>query len=328
MKVILNIMWVVALLIWAGCFAMGFNYGDGNSLVVSIVLLVVVFAVMGLDVFLLNRWVDPSKNSDRSKAHAKEIASLVVYAVMVALTVSGFARFITVQTVVKSEIRPLAKDKIAQARTMLGNEEVEGSYWAYVSEMSATYRNKQKENNTEEATVNANVARFEDDMMGDGSFSTLREDGLKFLRDCEYSVDNWVPWTVVENLKKLDKNAVDWYEELCRLSDKNEWVVETGEKYESPVKNKEELAAMVTKPKAGDFGILAVVLILLIQIIVLLPYAMKKDWTRKGPAKSKGIPVWSNQGRDKLDDDDSRHKPSPIISEKRNNSNNNNDDNV
>lgn len=293
MKTILNIMWVIALLIWAACFAMGFNYGHGDSLVVSIVLLVVVFAVMGLDIFMLNRWVDPNKISDRSKARAKEIASLVVYAVMVVLTIGGFAHFLTVQTEVKSAVRPLAKDRIAELRTMLGNEEKEGSYWAYVSEMSATYRNKQKENNTDEKTVNTLVARFEDEMMGDGSFEQLRGNALKLLKECEYSVDNWVPWTVVENLKKLDKNTEEWYNELRKFSDKNEWIVETGERYESPVKNKEELAEMVINPEEGDFGLLSIVIIVVLQIMVLASYFSTKDWSRRGPGRDKEMQVYT-----------------------------------
>ena len=36
MKIFLNILWVVGLLVWSCCFAMGFNYGHGDSLLVSV----------------------------------------------------------------------------------------------------------------------------------------------------------------------------------------------------------------------------------------------------------------------------------------------------
>lgn len=292
-------MWVVALMIWAGCFAMGFNYGHGDSLVVSIVLLVAVFAIMGIDIFMLNKFVDPQEMLNRDKAKIKEIACIVVYAVMVLLTMGGFAHFITVQTEVKSSVRQLAKDRIQELRTMFGKETDEGSYWAYMTELSATYRNMQKENNTSESTVNSRVAEFEDEMMGDGSFEELRSKAKAFLKECDYSVENWIPWNVVEYLTKLDANTEEWYEKLRALSDKNEWVQKTGEHYVSPVKNEEKLAPKVLTPKTSDFGLLAIVLIVVLQIMVLLTYIKTKDWSHKGPEKAKGVMVYSPKDNEK-----------------------------
>lgn len=297
MKTILNIMWVVALLIWAACFAMGFNY-QGASLVVSIVLLVAVFAIMALDIFMLNKWADPEGGTDRSKAHAKEIACFVVYVVMLVLTASGFAHFITVQTEVKSEVRPLAKERIRELRIMFGNENKDGSYWAYVTEKSETYRNMQRKNNTDVSTVNTRVAQFEDDMMGNGDFEQMRSKANSFLKECENSVDNWIPWNVVEYLGKLDENTEEWYNSLRNLSDKTDWVRETGEHYESPVKNNESLATKVLKPEVGDFGLLSIVLIVVLQIIVLLTYLKTKDWSRRGPIKTSGMRVYNSGTKD------------------------------
>ena len=62
MKIFLNILWVVGLLVWSCCFAMGFNYGHGDSLLVSVILLFAILAIMGIDVFFLNKWTNPCKN--------------------------------------------------------------------------------------------------------------------------------------------------------------------------------------------------------------------------------------------------------------------------
>ena len=285
MKIFLNVLWVVGLLIWSCCFAMGFNYGHGDSLLVSIILLVAVFLVMGISIFFLNKW----SVSDGKTAKAKEMASLIAYLIMVLLTISGVAHFITVQTDVKTEVRPKALNQIHELRRVFGNDTKEGSYQSYVSELSATYRNEMKKDYADEGTVNLAVSEFEDEMMGEGEYERLKNQSQRFLSDCEQSVELWIPWTVTEYLAQLDKNLEEWPTALVRLSSKNNWVKTTGESYNPHLDVTNKLAEQVSNPSISDFSLLAIIIIIVLQVIILFSYLRGKDWSQSGPIRHKEV---------------------------------------
>ena len=288
MKSFMNILWVVGLLVWSCCFAMGFNYGHGDSLLVSVILLFAILAIMGIDVFFLNKWTNPGSGYNRKNAKTKEIACLVTYAIMVLLTINGFAHFVAVQTEVKSEVRPKALNRIQELRRVFGDDNKGGSYQSYVVELAATYRNAMKKDYADEGTVNLAVSEFEDEMMGEGAYERLKNQSQKFLSDCEQSIQFWIPWTVTEYLTQLDKNTEDWKVELIRLSEKNEWVKATGESYDPHIDSTVNLANQVTNPSVSDYSFLAIIIIIILQIIVLFPYLRGKDWSQSGPQKYSG----------------------------------------
>lgn len=283
MKIFLNALWVVGLLIWSCCFAMGFNYGHGDSLLVSMILLVSVLLIMGISIFFLNKW----STLVGKTATAKEIACLVTYLIMALLTVGGVAHFIAVQTDVKTEVRPKALSRIQELRRVFGNDNKEGSYQSYVSELAGTYRNQMKKDYADEGTVDLAVSEFEDEMMGEGEYERLKDLASTFLNDCEQSVDLWIPWTVTEYLSQLDNNTVDWSSKLVALSSKNEWVKTTGDSYNPHLNADEGLADLVKSPKGSDFGVLPIIIIIILQIIILFSYLRSKDWSQSGPVKHK-----------------------------------------
>lgn len=300
MKIFYNFLWIAGLLIWSCCFAMGFNYGHGDSLVVSIILLLAVLAIMSIAIFLLNKWANPLSGINKKTAKTKELACLCVYALMVILTVSGFAHFIAVQTEVKTAVRPLALNRITEIRRVFGNENMEGSYMAYVQELSNTYRNAMKANYADESTINLAVSEFEDEMMGEGGYERLKNQANKFLSNCQQSIDFWIPWTVTEYLTQLDGNTESWMNELVRMSEKNEWVKTTGEKYESHVDFSVSLAEKVINPSTSDFSVLALVLIVILQVLVLFSYLREKDWSQSGPKKHKSSRFVVYDGNDSI----------------------------
>lgn len=279
MKIFMRVLWMVGLLAWSCCFALGFNYGHGDSLMVSLILLLAVLGIMGVDVFLLNKYANPKQGSNNKQNFAKwEMVCLVLYAVMVVLTISGVAHFVTVQTTVKSEVRPEALSRIQELRRVFGTDNVEGSYQAYVAAMSQTYRNAMKKNYADEGTVNVAVAEFEDEMMGQGDYELMRNQALAFLDKCEYTVLNWIPWNVTEYLSELDENLSNWEAELVALSEKNEWVIESNELYNPRSEATDSLASRVIHSKVADFGALSIVLIVVMQILILLSYLRTKKW--------------------------------------------------
>lgn len=287
MKTFLNILWVIGLLVWSSCFAMGFNYGHGDSFLVSLILLLAVLTIMGIDLYFLNKWANPQNVSNKKNAKTKEFASLGIYIVMVLLTMGGFAHFIAVQTAVKSEVRPLALERIQELRRVFGDEDREGSYLCYVSELAVTYRDAMKKNYADEGTVNLAVSEFEDEMMGLGAYDRLNAQAHVFLNDCEYAVLYWFPWNVTEYLIQLDENTIAWTEELVELSSKNEWVRETGEIYNLHVDDVGSFADLVINSNVSDYGVLSIVLIVVLQILILFSYIRSKDWSRSGPIKHK-----------------------------------------
>ena len=308
MKIFYNFLWIAGLLIWSCCFAMGFNYGHGDSLVVSIILLLAVLAIMGISIFLLNKWANPLSGINKKTAKTKELACLCVYVLMVILTVSGFAHFIAVQTEVKTAVRPLAMNRITELRRVFGNENKEGSYMAYVQGLSNTYRNAMKANYADESTINLAVSEFEDEMMGEGGYERLKNQANKFLSNSQQSIDFWIPWTVTEYLTQLDVNTQNWINELVRMSKKNEWVKATGEKYESHIDFSVSLAEQVINPSISDFSVLAIVLIVILQILVLFPYLREKDWSQSGPQKHKSSRFVVYNGKESNIGDESNNK--------------------
>ena len=268
---------------------MGFNYGHGDSLVVSIILLIAVFGIMGIAIFLLNKWTNADSSFNHKTAKTKEIASLAAYIIMVLLTVNGVAHFIAVQTDVKSAVRPQALNRIQELKRIFGNDTKEGSYQSYVSELSATYRNQMKKDYADERTVNLAVSEFEDAMMGEGAYERLKNKANSFLTDCENSVDYWIPWTVTEYLINLDKNSEDWPSELIRLSEKQEWVKTTGETYKPHLEVKESLANIVINPSVSNYSLLSIIVIMVLQAIILFSYLRGKDWSQSGPKRHKEV---------------------------------------
>lgn len=289
MKIFNYILWITGLLIWSSCFALGFNFGEVDSLLMSVILFIAVFGIMGVAVFLLNKWANPEGGVNRSSAQIKERACLAAYVVMVCLTAWHFAHFVTVQTDVNSKVRPLALERIDQIQVAFGDEETTGSYLYYVDDMASTYRNQLIGQGMDNSTANSNVAQFCDAMNGFGEFQKLKDGQEGVIKSAYSSIANWIPWSVTESLQELDKNSKEWKEKLEAMSRGHEWAIKCNQFYECNI-GTERLSDKVKDASKSDFGLLSILIIVLLQIMILFPYLRGKDWSSNGPQVHTGGP--------------------------------------
>lgn len=292
MKLFLNFLSFTGLVVWFVCFTLGYNFSQGGALVMSIVLGVALIAVMGLMLYLMKRWSRPLSGDHVANAKSKEIISLVVYLGLTVLSVSGVAQFIKDETSVRTKVRPLAEQRMHAIERVFGNASVSGSYLAYVDEKSATLENNVKADFAHQGLTSDQIDKnaatqvnvFESNVVGD-TYQHLASEADNLLSSCSTSIGYWNPFTLTDNLSKLDTEPQKWIMQLKELSQKDEW--SKNEPYEASFisESNENLLQMVTNPEGGVFNGLSIVLIVVIQIIILLSYLAGRDWDTQGGRK-------------------------------------------
>ncbi|MBR5211005.1 MAG: hypothetical protein IKV91_00355 [Bacteroidales bacterium] len=291
MKIFMRVLWILGLVAWTVCFALGFNYGENSSsFLVSVLVFVAVLGVMATDLIILHNQIDPDSVNDKSKARVKEIASLIVYFAMVGVTVVGVARFVTIQTQVKSEIAPLAKLAIDEVHAMFTIEENStNSYLTYVDEMAERYRAYKAKGYHDKGTLDTYTADFIDQMKQNGLYRPIGIDDK--IAEYDYRVLNWLPWNIAETLVELDTNPQKWAKSLTDLSESvlaEEWPEAVGDKYVPTVTvHYPSLYSRLTNYSQSNFGVLSIVLIVILQLMILIPYVWQKDWSVSGPVEYK-----------------------------------------
>lgn len=288
MKIFMRVLWILGLVAWTVCFALGFNYGNSSSFLVSVLVFVAVLGIMATDLIILHKQIDPDSVNDKSKARVKEIASLVVYFAMVGVTVLGVARYVTIQSQVKPEITKLATQTINELYVMFTAEEnCAGSYLTYVDEMADRYREYKKRGYPNEGTLKQDVADFVDQMRQKGNYRPMGYDDY----DLSYKILNWLPWNIAETLLELDTNPQKWAQSLTDLSESvlaEKWPEAVGDKYVPTVTvHNPSLYSRLTNYSQSNFGVLSIVLIVILQLMILIPYVWQKDWSMSGPVEYK-----------------------------------------
>lgn len=297
MKVFLWILSCIGLLCWCACFTFGYSYSEGGALNMSIILGVALLVAMGLAFWLMVRWSHPKSEDHKANAKNKEIAYSAVYLILSALSISGVAKFVTVQSTVKDKVRTIALQRMDELETIFGDENTPGSYLAYVEEKAATLAISvaARYTGTDESGKNDNVrvavATFKDRMTKDGQFENLQNTVNNFLDHCRYSFNHWIPWTVTRYLNELDEKLPSWEEEVMQMSTASPWTENEPYKVDTVSKGN-KLINMVKNPEGGIFTGLAILLIIVLQVIILLSYLTGRDWNKGGPVRGdKGLNV-------------------------------------
>ena len=301
----MRLLWIVGILAWACCFALGFNYKYGDSITTTIILFVALLGIMGTDIFLLNRYVSPDSGVNRKNAGTKEVACLFVYIIMVILTIGSVAHYIHVESNIKSTARQDAKKHINEIRRVYNDEDTVGNYLYYVEEYAKLYQDNlenDKGYSNKPMKIEAAVTVFNQRMLGnDGSlYENTKSSIINSLNECEKHVDNWIPWNINEYLSSLDKEYIltldsidNHVEKLVELS-QNVLSETFGENYDESYKynpNFYESKEIAPKLKGTTtYSLLSIVVIILIQILIVVPYIKEKDWSRTGPRKHKANP--------------------------------------
>lgn len=304
MKNFLNVLSVIGLLAWCICFALGFNYQQGGAMVISILLCAFLAAFMGMLLFLMKRWSRPKSSDHKANAKQREMYCLGIYIFTIILSASSFAHFVTVQSTVKNEIRPLAQQRIAELERVFGDENTTGSYLNYIQETVIPPYEKFLEDkyNGDEKTIKLSLSRLRDELTNEGEFTTLQEDVNDFLGYCRYSVENWVPWTITSYLSELDNNTEKWETEVTKMSTNHEWT--SSEPFIIKPTASDKLMGEISNPSVSIFSSLTILLIIIVQIISLLSYIANRDWSHHKPIKPTGdFFVWNGdvkpQGKNK-----------------------------
>ena len=293
MKIFMRVMWILGLIAWSVCFALGFNYGNSSSFLITILVFIAVLVVMATDLIILHRQNDPAVVINREKARLKEIASLVVYVAMVAVTITGVARFVTVQNDIKSEVSQLAKTSIDEIYEMFTEEEgATGSYNNYVYTMATRYRASLAMTYSDAGTLDMKEADFVDRMKDYGGYRPIGIDDL--IDDYDYTVLNWLPWDIAETLGELDKRPSEWAASLTELSEDvlaELWPAAIQDAYQPKITvYGPSLQSRLTQYDQSNFGLLSIILIVVIQLMIIIPYVWQKDWSLSGPKKYTGKP--------------------------------------
>lgn len=291
MKTILKILSFVALIIWCICFALGYNFHEGGNLTMSSVLAFFLLGLMAILIYLMTLFSKP-KNANQTKINMiKEIACGVCYAVLFALSCSMVAQFITVETRTKSQVQPLAQERINELYKAYADQDeaVAGSYWAYIDEKAGLYEEHVR--NTDTAPTqdqrNSNAAtqmnELIETLLGGTQFEETQSLVIDFLEHCDYAVENWVPWSLPRYLGELDNNLPKWEKVLVDLSVTHNWT--KSEPYAIDSVADANLLDMVKHPEGGNFSALAIIMLIVMQIVILLPYFIGRDWATTGPQK-------------------------------------------
>lgn len=284
----MNLLWIIGVLAWSCCFAFGFNYFHGQSLLVFIVMFVAASCLMGITLYMLNKTADKASGGNRANAALKERLCLALLAVMICVSIVYVARFITIQTKVSPSVKVAATERISKLRVLFAGEDVEGSYRCYVAEMAETYKNQLRGLYYSKGTIDTKVAEFKDEMHGKDEFNELAYGADEFLSSAERVINYWIPWDVQRKLSRLDMYSKDWPEELVTMSKGPEWVNRTGDVFKPDIPDDEPLAPRVTEYSVSNFGMLPILLIAAMIIFMIIPYAKIKDWGAKGPGGYKG----------------------------------------
>lgn len=320
----MRLLWIVGILAWACCFALGFNYKYGDSITTTIILFIALIGIMGTDILLLNRYVSPDSGVNRKNAGTKEVACLFVYVIMVILTIGSVAHYIHVESNIKSTARQEAKKHINEIRRVFNDKETVGSYLYHVEKYAELYKDNlanDKDYSGKPKMIEAAVTVFNQRMLGnDGSlYENTKNSIINSLNECEKHVDNWIPWNINEFLTSLDKEYIitldsidNHVEKLIELSQKV--LSETfGKNYDESCRynpNFSESKEIAPELKGKTtYGLLSIVVITLIQFLIVIPYIREKDWSRSGPRKHKANPggfmVYEGKSNKTTDSEDS-----------------------
>ncbi|MCD8297233.1 MAG: hypothetical protein LUC88_06645 [Prevotella sp.] len=296
MKVFLYILSALGLIVWACCCALGYNYGHSDALVISIIILLGCLLLMGFFLLQTLKYSNPDSCDDKKTGTQKERACLVCYIVVALLTMSWFAHFIAIQGNVITDVRGKVNMRVQELSLMFADEDKEGSYMCYVDEAAETFRNEQSKNFEDEGTIDVNVSKFKDGMMGDDKFNNLRYSANKFLKACNDHAKLWIPLNINDYLTKLDGNTEDWCRQLKQLSEDNNWV--KGEAYNPQVSN-DKLADLVINANVSNWSLTTILIIIVIQLVILLSYIVTKDWSGRGAEKARhgGVIVYEGNSK-------------------------------
>ena len=299
MKVFMRLLWIVGILVWAACFALGFNYKYGDSITTTVILFVALLGIMGTDIFLLNRFVSPNSGVNRKNARTKEIVCLAVYVIMMVLSLGSVAHYIHVESNVKSNVRQEARNRINDIRRVFADSETSGSYLYHVEEYKGKYEDRLDNEGVKQITKETKLSTFNKDMLGDVLYDETKSGITTILDECESHVNNWVPWNINEYLTTLDNEYIISLEDdkdnnVEKLVERSQEVLSKtfddnyDESYRyNPNLTKDKLLAPELRGETS-YGLLSVVVIVLIQLLVLIPYVREKDWSRSGPKQHKG----------------------------------------
>ena len=306
MKIFLYVLSAIGLLAWAVCFALGYNYMEGGALSLSILLGVALLAVTGLLFYLMGRWSHPSAEDHKASAKTWEILSLAGYLVVVGVSAYGVAQFITVQTTVQNEVRPMAEQRLDELDRVFGNADIPGSYLSYVEDKSTTFgvnvggKYTGLDENGKQENIDLAIASFVGEVTGDGQFYNLQKEVAGeggFIAHCRYSIAYWWPWTVTTYLSKLDTDLPKWEDEVMKMSTGHEWTVNEPYTVESVASG--SLIEKIKDPAGGVFSGFAILIIFVIQAIILISYLSGRNWNTDGPRQFKNgqFATWDGNRR-------------------------------
>lgn len=260
MKVCLNVLSGVGLLLWAACFALGFNFGVGGNLPVSIVLGMFLLGVMALCAYLLKRLCNSAGHGNRARLDRREKTCMAIYLVAVAFSSSGVARFITVESWAP-EVASQASVRMNEVRRVFSDKNAPGSYLAYLAEKDVALKGNEKR-----------------------EYERLKSRVESKLDEADKSIGNWNPFTVCENISLLDNEPPMWANELEELSMQNESC--RTDPYEAPktVYCEDYLLEWVKDPIGGIFNGRAIMWMIMMQLMIVLPgVAELTVWKRRFP---------------------------------------------
>lgn len=296
LPIVLNVLSALGLLAWSMCFTLGYSFREGGAIMTAVALGVCLLAVMGIVFYLMRRWSRPSGGQHRANARRNEFISLGVYCVAVLLSATCVAQFITVQSKVRNEVQPMARECIAELKMVFGSESISGSYLNYVAEKSASYELKikaQYHNLSDDAVrknVHMNVLAFKSKLKGADRFDILKGEVNDYLRS--QNTRSWSPFTLTKDLTTLDKKLPEWESELIELSKGHEWTV--SEPYSVQSASTGNLAEEISKPSGGVYSGMSIVLILVIQFVILLSYVAGREAGGRlsRPKKDQNVASW------------------------------------
>lgn len=297
MKTVLNILSGLGLLAWCLCFTLGYSFREKGALMMAIVLGVCLLALMGIVFYLMRRWSHPSGGEHRANARRYEYICLGIYFVAVLVSATCVAQFITVQSKVKNDVQPKARERIAELQMVFGGESVSGSYLNYVAEKRASYELKAKAqyHNVPEDVAGKNVrmkgAALERTLKGDDKFDILKREVNDYLGSQNTRI--WSPFTLTRDLTVLDEKLPGWENQLVELSKGHEWTV--SEPYSVQSVATGSLAQEISKPRGGVYSGMSIVLILVIQFVILLSYIAGRETGGRisKPKKEQNVASWN-----------------------------------
>lgn len=283
MKNALNILSGLGIAVWAICFFFGFNclIGTSDSAVVISAFVAILLAIaMGFLVFMLKKWSGRIIGVSVSNARRNQMILLFIYFAIVIPTCGSVVHFINLETSIKEDIQPQAKEKYNELLTMISDEDTKGSYRYYVEEQIRLFEEGEKAGN--DSDLDVRIADMRDQLTND-IYETSNEIE-DFLGYCISSVDNWEPLTIANYLIKLDEKYAEWQDAFIEISKNCEYT--KSEPYKPIDEYRDtKLSKAVCEGGIADADFLSIMLMVLIQFVVLLTYLAYLRLDRKGPGR-------------------------------------------